>query len=65
MTDPVGHLARDPARPERWTLFHSDGRVSNRFGRDTDRAEIAAVLADAGMVLRDDDTVVLVALPHE
>lgn len=61
MLDPIGYLARDPARPERWTLFHRDGKASNRFGREQDRAEIAAVLAEAGMMLRDDDTVVRIA----
>jgi hypothetical protein len=49
----IARLGRTTERPER------HGTVSNWFAHDETRAEIAAALAAAVLVLRDDDTVEL------
>jgi hypothetical protein len=54
----IARLVRTPDRPERLALIKPDGRVSNWFAYDDTREDIAAVLAKAGLTLRDDDTVV-------
>ncbi len=53
----VGRLGRTLERPERLALIYPDGTVSNWFAWDETREEIAVVLARAGLILRDDDTV--------
>jgi hypothetical protein len=55
----IGRLGRTKERPERLALLRPDGTVSNWFAHDETREEIAAALAAAGLVLRDDDTVEL------
>ncbi|MFH5926421.1 hypothetical protein [Roseomonas xinghualingensis] len=46
----------------RWTLFRTNGRdlptISNTFAADETRDGVAAILASAGLRLRDDDAVV-------
>jgi hypothetical protein len=54
----LARLVRTPERPERLALIRPDGRVSNWFACDDTREDIAAILADAGLTLRTDDTVV-------
>jgi hypothetical protein len=58
MTEIICRLARSPQRPERLALIRPDGSIGGHFRRDETREEIAASLAEAGYVLRDDDTVV-------
>jgi hypothetical protein len=54
----VGRLTRLPHCPERFTLVHADGQVSNWFAQDQTREEIRSILLQNGLVLRDDGTVV-------
>lgn len=54
----VGFIATRPDRPERLALFRPDGTLSNSFGQDEGRAEIAAILAPAGYHLLEDGSVV-------
>lgn len=58
MTEIIARIGRTEDRPERLALIHTDGSVSNWFAQDETREEIAAALATAGLLLRDDDTVV-------
>jgi folate-binding Fe-S cluster repair protein YgfZ len=55
----IARLGRTTERPERLALLRPNGTVSNWFAHDETREEIAAALAAAGLVLRDDDTVEL------
>ena len=54
----VAYLGRHPSRPDRLALMRPDGSVSNWFARDQSRREIADLLAQVGMILRDDGSVV-------
>ena len=56
----IAYLGRHPDRPERWALMRPDGSVSNWFARDETRREIADLLAQVGMTLRNDGSVVCV-----
>jgi hypothetical protein len=58
----IGRLGTHKRHPERLCLMHPNGEPSNWYGHGVTRAEIAASLADAGMILRDDDTVVRAAV---
>ena len=61
MAEIIACLGRTTERPERLALIRLDGTVSNWFAHDETREEIAAALARAGLILRDDDTVELAA----
>ena len=50
----IARLGGTKERPERLALIRLDGTVSNWFAHDETREGIAAVLAAAGPVLRDD-----------
>jgi hypothetical protein len=59
MTEVIATIGYHPSRPERLALLHPDGSVSNYFGQDETREQIACILAAHRMILRDDDTVVM------
>ena len=54
----IARLGRHKSRPERLALISPTGKPLNWFALDETREHLAAVLAKAGMTLRDDDTVV-------
>jgi hypothetical protein len=57
----VGYIARREGGSlglERWALYRADGSLSNTFAADEDRDAVKALLASAGLILRDDDSVV-------
>ncbi|EHM01225.1 hypothetical protein HMPREF9946_02186 [Acetobacteraceae bacterium AT-5844] len=56
--DAIAFLAVRPDRPERLALFRPDGALSNTFGADESREEIAAMLARNGLRLLTDGSVV-------
>lgn len=60
-TQVVGRLGEHPDRPGRLALFHADGAVSNYFGTDETRGDVARVLARAGLRLLDNNDVVISA----
>ena len=57
-TEIIGRIGTHKDRPERLCLMRPDGTLSNWFRRDETRTEISESLADAGLLLRDDDSVV-------
>jgi hypothetical protein len=57
MPETIGRIGRHADRPERLALLYPDGRVSNWFAQDATRDDVAAILAQNGLTLHDDDTV--------
>lgn len=54
----IARVGHSKSRTDRLALLHPDGNVSNYFDREWTRVEVAAWLAEKGLVLRADDTVV-------
>jgi hypothetical protein len=54
----VGRVGTHKRHPERLCLMHPNGQPSNWYAQGWTRIEVAQSLADNGMILRDDDTVV-------
>lgn len=57
-TEIIARVGHSKSRDDRLALLHPDGGLSNYFDRAWTRTEITAWLADKGLVLRADDTVV-------
>lgn len=54
----IGRVRNHKDRPERLCFMRPDGSPNTWFRADETRAEVAECLAAAGLLLRDDDTVV-------
>lgn len=57
-TEIVGRIERTKEHPERFSLLRADGSLSNHFGQDESREDVAVILRQNGMILRDDNMVV-------
>lgn len=54
----IARVGHSKSRTDRLALLHPNGNLSNYFDRAWTRTEVAAFLADKGLILQSDDTVV-------